>query len=474
MVSTTGTASWRLRALQVATVTFLLGSVGAYIGSALQEEARGRVVWGFISGFSLLAASGFAMLWWRGHQSMGLEAAEAEAAAQTTWEQEMAELREQMARLTAGQQVPDQPGAAAAAHLPPPQGATQDPTLPPPPSNPPPLPPPSAGGQFQNFANWAGLPAGLPPAPPGFQQPPPAQNAAAPPALGGVGVSSMPPAAPNSVAAQDGACATMIKEALVHYSTGAGADPYWGQRFWQRVAAMEAQQMITSCVLALLRSQGYIGIQTLSPPRADLKAALERLEAAGTIGPLPGTAAGSAAPLLAPSAGGGTASSMARWTTSLTPDFRRAGPEIYRSMRGSGYLTARDWVSEEYVGSRSEPIWTTLWNAAVQIDFAAGQATTDEQLEVLLGTDDRLEVGLRYLSAHFFEQATKDKVAAARIRGITAPGSGVPMVPDWLLQDATVLSKSEYQRAERVRGEMKQRKGDKGKGKGKKGKGKEE
>ena len=67
------------------------------------------------------------------------------------------------------------------------------------------------------------------------------------------------------------------------------------------------------------------------------------------------------------------------------------------------------------------------------------------------------------------------------MRAISTPGAGKDVVPSWLVNEATVYSKAEFQRSERVNTETRRRDqttqkgGEKGRGKGKqKGKKKEE
>ena len=61
------------------------------------------------------------------------------------------------------------------------------------------------------------------------------------------------------------------------------------------------------------------------------------------------------------------------------------------------------------------------------------------------------------------------------MRAFSTPGVTRDVMPTWMVADATTHSKAEYQRSERVEGEIRRRakdgKGDaKGEGKGKKGK----
>ena len=95
-----------------------------------------------------------------------------------------------------------------------------------------------------------------------------------------------------------------------------------------------------------------------------------------------------------------------------------------------------------------------------------------------MSTNDQVEIQLRHIAAYIYEARTHDAVGASRIRAIVAPGAQADLAPTWLISEATLHSKQERQRAERVAAELKRRgnKGDaaaepKGKGKGKKGRG---
>ena len=97
-----------------------------------------------------------------------------------------------------------------------------------------------------------------------------------------------------------------------------------------------------------------------------------------------------------------------------------------------------------------------------------------------LNTEDMLELNLRRLGAYVYESRTKDSRGAAFMLAVAPPGAGTDIAPTWLVADATVHSKTEHQRDERVRyrpgggGHYTAEDGEGGGrgGKGKKGKGK--
>ena len=91
---------------------------------------------------------------------------------------------------------------------------------------------------------------------------------------------------------------------------------------------------------------------------------------------------------------------------------------------------------------------------------------------------------MRHLAAHVDEERTGDKAGAQYMLAQQAPGMQSDVAPSWMVSDATIHSKMEHQRTERVKqarktdgdgkgkspggvnkGDGKGKKGDKGKGK---------
>ncbi len=58
----------------------------------------------------------------------------------------------------------------------------------------------------------------------------------------------------------------------------------------------------------------------------------------------------------------------------MAHDFKRAGIEIYRSIRSRGHASIRDYVRDNFVGPRNSPELADLWTLAQQIDFAVAAA----------------------------------------------------------------------------------------------------
>ena len=86
----------------------------------------------------------------------------------------------------------------------------------------------------------------------------------------------------------------------------------------------------------------------------------------------------------------------------------------------------------------------------------------------LLTKDDRLEIGLRHLGAHFYEQRTRDRVGVSHMRVFATPGVSRDVRRTWMVQEVTTQSKSECQRNDRVESEISGRAKGEGKDKGKK------
>ncbi len=377
-------------------------------------------------------------------------------------QQEVEELRAQLEALRLG--APSAAGAAPdMGHAPPP--ALGLPALPESAfAGAPPLPPGPAsadGGLAAFHAFGQGRPVDGPIS--AALGPPPCQPAAPQPALLGSGSPAAMAAPASTSASTAGACAAELRQLLDQLAVTAGSDPWWGSRFWQAVAAMEARGSLDAAVKAALQSRGYIGVRTIGAPDVpSIKAMLLQFEAMGN----------------APFAGGFTSSGLAAvsnvdsWAHSLPPDFKRAGGEIYRNIRAAGSTSVRHWLQMQHTGSKQGAEWQHLWAMASMVDFAVGPCQSDTELYTRLNSDDQLELSLRHLSAHVYEQRTKDYVGGARLRAVVAPGSAVDIAPNWLISEATMHSKMEHQREERVHAELRRRAGrgggsGKGDGKGK-------
>ena len=239
--------------------------------------------------------------------------------------------------------------------------------------------------------------------------------------------------------------AAQLEAALRTLSYQLHTNPSWPRAFWAEVDRMAPVEPQLATVLS---GHGYIGAGSISAPRVDtLLAELERLKSESV--PPHGSAAAHLQPVFA--AGSTLDAQMSRWDVRLPADMKRAGPEIYKNMRASGVANVREWIRQNYKGSESAPLWTDLWHAATAIDYRLGNERTPQGVQTLLATDDHLELLLRRLAAYVYEKRSHDKTGAMHMLAIQAPGSEVDIAPSWMVSEATTHSKTEYQRAERVK-----------------------
>ena len=120
---------------------------------------------------------------------------------------------------------------------------------------------------------------------------------------------------------------------------------------------------------SLLLSQGYLG-RGAGPPRfKELKEKLEELGTAGAV----------AHSLDAFKAQEGFAwqddsEDPEGWEAALPPDLKRAGPEIYASMKASGVRCVRDWVNSMFaVEQRTSAAYVDLFNLVSLVDLKANE-----------------------------------------------------------------------------------------------------
>ena len=232
------------------------------------------------------------------------------------------------------------------------------------------------------------------------------------------------------------------------------SNPWWASLFWKGVADAYAGGRLDSAVMALMSGYGFpvVPPESMGPPRDDLVASLRSLEIASAA---PHGSGGQG------SAGGNfDISSTERWHTTLPPDLKRAATDIYKNIRACGSTTLREWLLQNFTGNKASHTWTDLWTLAAQLDFTIANASAPGEAAKLrlLATDDVVEIGLRRLASHVYETRTHDHAGAAAMLAVPS--------------EATVFSKNEHQRDERVAAASKKPKKGEGKGTGK-GKGKD-
>ena len=97
----------------------------------------------------------------------------------------------------------------------------------------------------------------------------------------------------------------------------------------------------------VLRGHGYVGDQTVGPPRyEELKKQLTELES------FSGPPHGAGGAILRNSADQVevTDPEQMAWHLKLPADLQRAGPELYRNIRAEGVGSVRQWVNEQHAG----------------------------------------------------------------------------------------------------------------------------
>lgn len=244
--------------------------------------------------------------------------------------------------------------------------------------------------------------------------------------------------------------AARLRSALEKASALQSMQPAWAQLFWQAVKNEVDLVGLQERVKALLTAHGYVGPSTVGPPRVEeLKRQLSELEVAGS------TPHGSGGVTLQTTQIGGMASDPEQmaWHLKLPADLQRAGPEIYRNIRAEGVASVRQWVNEQHVGleARNTSQFQDLFTAATIIDFELADCQSETMLMSRLATSDTLEIQLRKLGSFIYFRRTKDKNGAMRMLGVRAPGTNADIAPKWMLDDANVFSKAEFQRIERGR-----------------------
>ncbi|CAK0872525.1 unnamed protein product [Prorocentrum cordatum] len=279
------------------------------------------------------------------------------------------------------------------------------------------------------------------------QQPQPPPEGAVPAA----GLSIHAPHAPAD-AVKLGREVQMVGATLREFQAQAATNVYWAWHFWERIAAVDGTQGLHPDLRRVLQTHGYVGAGTKSPPGGSLPQELDALLSSATA---PHGAGMQASPGWALAPQTQQQQEDSRWNLSLPPDLRRAAPEIYRTMRGAGAASARDWLSQEVTGQRHTPVWTELWTAATNVDYLLGGCKTQSELLTRLASDDALELHLRRLASYVYEMRTKDKLGAAAMLAVRPPGSAADLAPTWLVTEATTHSKAEHQRDERVHGASK-------------------
>ncbi|CAE7303490.1 unnamed protein product [Symbiodinium sp. CCMP2456] len=210
--------------------------------------------------------------------------------------------------------------------------------------------------------------------------------------------------------------AKKVKDLLVQWHGRSALLPVWAKSFWQAVGLLEP----------LERRSGH-------PPRfKELKEKLEELAAAGAVSH--SLEAFRAQESLAWQDEGDEGPEG--WEASLPPDLKRAGPEIYASMKAAGVRC----------------VYVDLFNLASLVDFKAKEGGASQaKILSIIAQDDACEVPLRRLAAWIHERRTGDKDATQSMLAIKPSSFSSDVAPSWLVTEAASYSQSEHKRRERAR-----------------------
>ena len=241
-----------------------------------------------------------------------------------------------------------------------------------------------------------------------------------------------------------------LKEILIHAQACSAAMPNWPCIFWAGVTREQEGYGLEADMIRLLQGHGWIGISTTTAPRFDrLKRELSSFAASG--GPSHGTGAQLAAGL---DVGQRFENPEAlNYHLKLPADLQKAGPEIYRSIRAEGYASVRAWINDMFpLDRRSAPEYREFFTSATQIDFATANCQSEQALIQLLATSDSTEIELRKMASYVYQRRTGDRVGANRMLAVRPPGAMSDVAPTWLVDEASVHSKVEWQRTQRSGG----------------------
>lgn len=248
------------------------------------------------------------------------------------------------------------------------------------------------------------------------------------------------------------------KDAVIKAHGLAATTPQWGALFWQAVRNEKEIYGLEPELGNVLQSHGYVGDATIGPPRPEeLRKSLQEIETLGA--PAHGT--GGTYARIADVNHGENPEQMA-WHLKLPADLQRAAPELYRNIRAEGVSSVRQWVNDQHptLEAKQTAGYQDLFSAATIIDFELADCKSEAAVMHKLATSDSLEIQLRKLGSHV--RRTKDKFGASRMLGVRAPGSQSDIAPKWLLDEANLYSKVEWQRTERGQKMSRQDHGDHG------------
>jgi len=267
--------------------------------------------------------------------------------------------------------------------------------------------------------------------------------------------------------------ARKIKELLVKWHSKSSVVGTWFKGFWIEVCKIS----LSPTMGTLLSAHGYRGsVDSTIPKFEELKRTLADVESSGApVGLLNKS-------MFNEAEAWSYEDEVAAWSDQLPPDFKRAAPEMYRTILSNGYSSLRSFINEYFpLKERSgNQEYIELFNICTSIDFLLKGKTSAMEVAATLVESDTAEIRLCRLSSWLHFKRTGDRIAAESLLAIKPPGSMMDIAPAWKVAEASLYSKFEHQRMDRGKPPKQHQggyepKGGKGKppkggGKGKKGK----
>ena len=239
-----------------------------------------------------------------------------------------------------------------------------------------------------------------------------------------------------------------IKDMLVSSSARSALFPGWSKTFWREVGKMEPLHVR---VKSLLMSFGYLGNGNGTNPRVEeLKSKFQELE---NVGALSHTSALYELGEAAMESQDLDEDQLDGWQDALPPDMKRAGPEIYSSLKSSGARSCRDWINQVIpIEKRGDAQYSELFNLASLVDFKLKMAGgMHSRALAIIAADDTCEIALRRMASFIHLRRTGDKAAAEAMLAVK-PSSGYhDVAPLWLVSEASTYSHSEFKRRQRAK-----------------------
>ena len=104
--------------------------------------------------------------------------------------------------------------------------------------------------------------------------------------------------------------------------------------------------------------------------------------------------------------------------------------------------------------------------ATTSIDLKLKDGKNGMEIPQALAADDAMEIGLRRLAVHCYEQRGGDRAGAMHMPGAAPPGGSADAAPTRRVASATTHSKTKHQRRERAEAELRSCRKKEGDGKG--------